>query len=112
MPVSRLLVAMRQIQQPGLGKVVADQLQADRQAVNDTAGNRHAGQASQVDGDGVDVGQVHLHRIRSLFAQLECGRRRRRAHDDVAFLERLDEIIGDQPPDALRLQVIGVVIAV
>jgi hypothetical protein len=43
---------------------------------------------------------------------LKAGRRRGRPHDHVAGLEGLDEIVGDQPADALRLQVVGVVIAV
>ena len=41
MPVGHLLIAMGGIQEPGFGKIVADELQPDRQAVGKAAGNRH-----------------------------------------------------------------------
>src|SRR5574343_102180 len=75
MPIRCQLKAMGNIEQLVLRKVVADQLQADRQAPGKTTGNRHAGQAGQVHCNGVDVRQVHLDWISRLFAQLECGRR-------------------------------------
>ena len=36
MPVSRLLVTMGHIEQLAFGKIIANQLQADRQAANET----------------------------------------------------------------------------
>ena len=51
-----------------------DQLHADRQALGiRTAGNADTGQSRQVDGDGVDVSQIHRDVIRQTAAQLRCG---------------------------------------
>jgi hypothetical protein len=69
----------------------------------EAAGQRHAGQAGEV-GDGVDVGQVHLHRVGALGAEGEGHRRRGRAHDHVALLEGFDKVGGDQAAHLLRLR--------
>ena len=45
-------------------------------------------------------------------AELERGRRAGRPHDHVAFRERRREILRDQPPQLLRVDVVGVVVAV
>ncbi|OZB46500.1 MAG: hypothetical protein B7X42_08385 [Thiomonas sp. 14-66-4] len=70
-----------------------------------------AGQAGEAGGQGVDVGQVIGQRI-GLLAQVPRHSGRHRAGDDVALAESLEEVFGDEPADLLRLQVIGVVVAV
>ncbi len=112
-PVGRLLIPVRDVQDLRLAEIIPLHLQPDGQAAPvEATGNRHRRRAGQVAGDGEDVVQVHLHRIVGLGADLECRRRRRRAHDDVALFIGALEVVGDQPPDLLRLQVVRVVIAV
>jgi len=55
--------------------------------------------------------QVHLHRVGRFGADLErhC---REVVDQNVTALESLDEIVCDQPPDLLCLEVVRVVVAV
>ena len=74
MPVGRVLKLVSDIQHARLVEIIADDLQAHGHVVGaKAAGDGHAGQSSKVYRDGVDVGQVHLHRIVALLAQLERG---------------------------------------
>src|SRR5690554_1373112 len=112
-PVGDLLVAMRHIEQAGFVEMIADELQAHRHGVRaETAGQRHAWHAGEVDGDGVEVGQIPLHRVVGLRAEFPGGGRANRAGDHVAGLEGVGEVAGDEATQLLRLQVIGVVVAV
>src|SRR5690606_37320384 len=62
-PIRRLLEAMCQIQQLPFGEVATDDLQAYRQTADDTGGYRQARKACQVHRDGVDVFEIHGHRV-------------------------------------------------
>ena len=62
MPVGGVLEAVRAFSRRDSAEVIADQLQAHRQAVGAEAHRmRQSGQAGEVHRDGVDVRQVHLH---------------------------------------------------
>ncbi len=111
MPVGLPLPGVRGREQPLLREMRSDDLQADRQSVDQTAGHRHRRQAGQIRADGIDVVQVHRDRIVGLRADRECGRRRRRSHQHVDFAECALEVGIDEAPHLLRLQVVGVVIA-
>jgi hypothetical protein len=113
MPVGNLLKSMRGVEDPGFSKVIALDLQPDRQtALVETAGNRHRRRPGQVAGDGENIVQVHLDRIVAFFSETERSRRRCRPDDQVATVVGATKIIRDQPTDLLRLQVVRVVVAV
>ncbi|GIX22237.1 MAG: hypothetical protein KatS3mg121_1020 [Gammaproteobacteria bacterium] len=83
-----LLVAVGGAEQARLVEGAADQLQPHRQAGGGEAGGHgHRRQARQVDGDGVDVRQIHRHRIARLLAEGEGGAGRGRPGDQVHRLE-------------------------
>ena len=111
MPVGFTLIEVGKIEQRSLAEVRTDQLQADRQAGREAAGDRKARQSREVDCDRIDVVQVHLHRIIDFLAQPEGRRRCRRSGNDVHFGETAPEIISDQLPRLLRLEVVGIVVA-
>ena len=73
MPIRRQLILMRNVQHSRLGEIVADDLQPDRQLIGKAGRHAHAGQAGEVDGDGIDVFQVHGDRIVGFFTGLEGG---------------------------------------
>ena len=77
----------------------------------EAAGDRHAGQTGKIDGHGVNVRQIHLHRVADFFAQFESGSWIGRPHNDVAVFERFGKVCRDQAADALSLQIIGIVVA-
>ena len=113
MPICRALILMRGVQHAALGKIIANHVQSDRPvAIAKAARYRHRWQARQVGGNGVNVIQIHLDRIIRFFADVERDRRRSRAEDDVAALEREREILRDQPAQLLCFQVVRVVVAV
>ena len=104
---------MRDVEHPRFAEVVPDDVQTHRKIVlPEPARDRHRGQPGEVGGDRIDVVQVHLHRVRGLGADFEGDRGRGRPHDEVALLERRHEVVCDQPTDLLRLEVVGVVVAV
>jgi hypothetical protein len=112
-PVGGLLQLVCHIQHSGFGEIIADDLQADRAAVVAQANrNAHARQTGQIHRQRVDVGQVHCHRIIGFFAQIPGGGRCHRTHDHVALLEGFDEVLRNQAPQLLCLDVVGVVVAV
>src|SRR5688572_4828677 len=74
--------------------------------------NAHTGNSRQIAGDGVDIGQIHRHRVIDLLPELECGKRRNRGDDAVDLLKRTRKILRDQGANSLRLQVVRIVVAV
>ena len=71
MPVGCLLISVRDIEQLCFAEIVADQLQTRRQVAGETTWNRHSRQSGEVDGNGIDVREVHLDRISRFFAKIE-----------------------------------------
>ena len=110
MPIGDLLIAMRHIQQSLLGKVIADQLQADGSLSDKSRWQGQSRQARQIHRNGVNIGQVHGDRIIHFFAQIKGYGRRSWPGNYVHLIKRPAEIIANQPADLLRLKVIGVVI--
>ena len=111
MPVGFLLVGMRHVEQLRFGEMRARDLQAHRQIAHEAAGNRHGRHAGEIRADRVDVVEIHLDRIRGLRADAEGDVGRGGAHEHVDFRERALEVLVDQLPHALRLQVVRVVVA-
>ena len=101
---------MRDVEQTTLLEVVAEQLHAHRQAIDEAGWHRQAGNAGQVGGDGVDVFQVGGYRVGVLLAEFPGQVRRGWAEDHVDVLERRDEVVLDQASDLLGLDVVGIVI--
>src|SRR5690606_37472829 len=99
------------VQQLRFAEVAAQQLHADRQATGEAGGQGDTGNACQIGGGGVDVGQVQVHRIIDIFAHRKGWRRGGGTDDHVHSVEFRHEIILDHPTDLLRLQVVGIVIA-
>ena len=92
-----------------LVELVADQVQAERQALPvEPARDAHRRQAGEARRDREHVVQIHRQRVGRL-ADAERGRGRGRGQDHVALLERLAEILLDQRAHLLRLGEIGVV---
>ena len=91
---------------------LADQLQAQRQAVlGQTGGHRKPRQARQVHRHGENVVQIHGDRIGGLLAHAEGRARGGGGQQHVAAFEGLVEIALDQGAQLLGAGVIGVVIA-
>ena len=86
-----LLVLVGDVQQARLVEEIAHQLHSDRQAVHEPARQAHRRAAREIGRDGVDVVQVHRHRVVHLRVQLERDVRRGRPEDEVALLEDLAE---------------------
>ncbi len=114
MPVGRLLEAVRDVEDPRLVEVVALELQADRQAVG-----RRSRTGIDIAGGPVRLAAMVKMSFRyictgsSVFApSLNAARGRGRPRDDVAALEARAKSSRDQPAHLLRLQVVGVVVAV
>src|SRR5579885_416778 len=105
-PIRLALVRMRGREEPFLREMRADDLQADRQPAGEAAGNRQRREAGKIRADRVDIVEVHGHGIRSLGAELEGGRRRRRPHDHIDLLECPLEVARDELADLLRLQIV------
>ena len=89
MPVADLLVLVPDIQQARLVKIITDHLQANRQAIAKPGRYRDRRQTGEIDGDRIDIRQVHTDRIIRLFTQLEGDRRCRRPHDDIDLFKGL-----------------------
>src|SRR5262245_5359992 len=90
---------------------LADQLQTDRQARSgEPTRHRERRDASQIDRNGEDIGEVHLQGIVGLFPDLEGWRRRRWGNEDVDTAESLVEIPSDQRPYLLGLAIVCVVV--
>ena len=109
MPIRCLLITMCRIEQTGLVKIIADQLQPRRQAADLTAGQGQARQPGQIDSHGINVRQIHLNRIADFLTQPEGRRRIRRPQNHVALAERGDEILGNRVGVGLGLIEVGYV---
>src|SRR5437667_5255701 len=111
-PVGHPLVLMGDAEDARLAKMIPLNQHADGKAFFvESARNRNSRSARQVAGDGEDIVQVHLDRVVGLVADRKRGRRRCRADDDVAAFVDALEILGNQPPHLLRLEVVRIVIA-
>ena len=109
----RSFESIREAEHLLLVEMIAENLQPDRQAFACCAARHaHAGNARQAAGDGVNVGQIHLHRIVHLLADSESGKGRNRARRWHPPAESVREIARDQRAHFLRFQIIRVVIAV
>ena len=75
MPFGVLLVLVGNVQQATFFEIIANDLQADRPAINEAGRYRHAGQPGTIDRYGLDIGQVHRNRIFGFLTQPECGTR-------------------------------------
>src|SRR6185312_2702880 len=111
MPVGLELIAMRHVENARLGEMRTHDLQTHGQSGDEAAGNRQRRQAREIRTDRVDVVEVHRDGIRSLRTDAKGWRRARGAHEDVDLGERALEIGRDELADALRLEIVGVVIA-
>src|SRR2546427_7186704 len=89
---------------------VRDDLQPDRQALGEAAGDRDPGKPGDVHRQREDVVEVHRERVVHFRADLERDRRRGRRHQRVHLLEDAVVLTLDQRPDLLRLDVVGVVV--
>ena len=74
-------------------------------------GTENAADPGERGGDGVDVGEIHGHGVVDLFAEAEGWGRGHGGDDDVAGLEGLEEVSGEEGADLLGLGVEGVVVA-
>src|SRR5262247_2460819 len=91
---------------------LADDLQTDRQPRRvKPARNGDPRDAGEVDGNGKDVGEIHLQGIVDLFPNLEGRCRRNWSDEHIDTSESLLKIPPDQRPDLLRLSIIGLIVA-
>src|SRR5262245_27283600 len=112
-PVGGKLIAMRQAQHARLLEIVAHELQSHGQmVVAEPAGDGESWNPGQRSRDGVDVVEIHLNGIGGLGPEAEGSGRRGGTHNDVAALERIGKVQGDQPANLLCLQIVCVVVAV
>src|SRR5664280_933291 len=92
-------------------EMFCENLQPDRQACfGVSTRHRNARNAHQVGRYRIDVCQVHSQWIVSLFSELESRSRRGRRNDRVNLREGFVEILSQQGPDLLCLQIVGIVI--
>src|SRR5215471_293327 len=108
----RVLHYMGEAEDSGFVEVFAQDLQADGQArLRLAAGDTDPRHADQIADYRIDVGQIHLQRIVSFFAQLKgwrgCGGSDNRVH----LAEGLFKVASQQSADSLGFQVIGIVVA-
>src|SRR3989338_11210743 len=83
------LELVRQPQQARLIEMPGEDLHPHRQAriLDGSARDRDARDADETAGDGVDVGEIHLQRIRRFFTDAKRGCWRGGRYDDVHLLE-------------------------
>ena len=113
MPVAVKLHLVRHTQDFGFGKIIADQLHADGQTLSAETGRQsQGGQAGQIDGNGVNIGEISLHRILIEFVQFRCGGGRGGCQYHIALRQGCLKIVGHQAAQFLGFEVIGIVIAV
>jgi hypothetical protein len=94
-----------------LRELRAEDLQADRQSLGESARNRETGQAGHVGGDREQVGEVHGERVLRFLADREGDGGTRRAEQQVVVLERSGVLLRDHRAHLLGLSVERVVIA-
>ena len=113
MPVGCLLILVRDAKQLRFLEIVRHELQSNRAVLRaEAAGNAHSRDAGQAARNGVQIGQVHGHRIGRFLTKTECDTGGHRAGDHVALSESPLKFIGDDPAYLLRLDIVSVVIAV
>ncbi len=113
MPIAHQLQLVCHLQQPGFAQVVADQLQAHGHGCGTkTGGQAQARQTGQRGRQGVDVGQIGGKRIGGFGTDGPGHAGGHRAGDEVAVGKGGLKILRDQAPDLLRLEVVGIVVAV
>src|SRR3989304_5705060 len=112
MPFRGLLVGESDSEDRGFVKVFADDLHADGQIFRiKAAGKRKARESGEVHRDGKYVRKIHLQRVLSFFSDPKGRSRRRRGDNRIAFFKCFLEILLDQRPDSLGLEIISIVIA-
>src|SRR5262249_18741634 len=74
-PLGGLLVGVSGAEDRLFGEWLADDLEADREAVLEAARDRDGADAGHVDRDGADVGELHRQRVVALLADPEGDRR-------------------------------------
>src|SRR5260370_32705309 len=90
----------------------AEYLQRDGKSGRaEPAGNAHLWQTGEVTGQGKNVHEIHRQGMVELLAQLEGGDRRSGRENRVDVLECLEEILPNQRPDLLSLEVVRVIVA-
>ena len=108
--VSLLLVLVDTVEQARFGKVRADELATDRQAVNIARRMADGGEACKVNRHGVEVAEVHRHRIIEPAAEFEGRMRCGWGEDDVHLGKGGFEAVQDGVTGAAGLLVVGVVV--
>ena len=96
-PIAVQLNLMCGAQNFGFGEIVADKLHTNRQAVcAETGRQSQCRQTGKVHGDGVNIGQVHLHRIVDVAAKFWRGSWRSRSQNEITLTKGRLKIIGNQ----------------
>ena len=111
-PVRGLLIGVGDAEDGGLIQGLPDDLQSDGEAFGvETAGHGEPWKACQVERVREDIRQIHLQGILGLLSNLECSGWRSRGNDYITGFEGLVEVVLDQSPNLLSLEIIGVVVA-
>ena len=108
---SRLIGAGR-VEEPLLAERWRDHLRADRQPRPvKAAGHDHARQTRHIDGNGVDIAQIHLNRVVRVRAQRVRRRRRGRGQQDIRLFKAGVKPALDERLNAQGLIIVRIVIA-
>ena len=95
-PIAVQLNLMCGTQNFSFGEIVADKLHTNRQAVcAETSRQSQCRQTSKVHGDGVNIGQVHLHRVVNVAAEFRRGSRRSWRQNEITLTKGRLKIIGN-----------------
>src|SRR3954468_8076849 len=107
MPIRRLIVSMRNLQNRLFAEWLAEKLQANWQLriLRKSARQAETAYAGEVARNREDVGEIHLHRVVGFFAGFERGRRRGGRDDGIHLLEGFQKILPDQRANFLRAQI-------
>src|SRR5262249_59151100 len=89
-----------------------DQLDSNREPRGcQTTRDAHTRNPSQIEGDRVNVREIHLKRIVRLLPEPERRGRRNRCRDDVAMRERIAKVLPDQRSHFLSFAVVCIIVA-
>ena len=108
--VGLLLVLVYAVEQARFGKVRSDELTADRQTVNVPRRMADGGESCKVNRHGVEIAEVHRHRIIEPAAEFEGRIRRGRGEDNVHLGKGGFETVKNGVTGAAGLLVVGVVV--
>jgi len=116
MPVRGLLVGVGDFEDVGLAEGFTHDLEADREGrgfvrLGEPAGDADATDPREVGGDRKDVREVHLKRVVGFLTDLERGSGGGGGDDCVDLFEGIEEVLTDEGPGFLGLQVVGVVVS-